>query len=195
MRILKKIIAGLYNLRMSLSKNTGLGISVLSNRANVRPIESFYSLSAIANNGEQIDFAKYSGKKVLVVNVASECGYTPQYKELEILQERWMDNLIILGFPSNDFHGQEPGSDEAIASFCAINFGITFQLFTKGIVSGEIKQPVFEWLSNPSKNGWNSKEPSWNFCKYLVDKDGTLLEFYSSSVSPLSSNIVEAISA
>ena len=195
MSILKKIIAGLYNLRMSLSKNTGLGISVLSNRANVRPIESFYSLSAIANNGEQIDFAKYSGKKVLVVNVASECGYTPQYKELEILQERWMDNLIILGFPSNDFHGQEPGSDEAIASFCAINFGITFQLFTKGIVSGEIKQPVFEWLSNPSKNGWNSKEPSWNFCKYLVDKDGTLLEFYSSSVSPLSSNIVEAISA
>lgn len=195
MGLIKKLITRLYDVRMSLSKGTGVGITILSNKDNIKPKESFYNLSATANDGELIDFARYSGKKVLLVNVASECGYTPQYKELEKLHQLYKSNLVVLGFPANDFGGQEPDSDKNIASFCERNFGITFQLFSKGIVTGKIKQPVYEWLANPSKNGWNSKEPTWNFCKYLVDEEGNLLQFFSSSVSPLSNNIVKAISA
>ena len=195
MGIIKKIISRLYNARMSLSKQTGMGITILSNSRSIKPIESFYSLSATGNNGQIIDFSIYAGKKVLLVNLASGCGYTPQYKELEILHERYKDNISVLGFPSNDFGSQEPGTDKEIAEFCELNFGITFQLFMKGMVTGKMTQPVYKWLTTQSKNGWNNKEPSWNFCKYIVDEHGMLLEFYSSSVSPLSNNIVKVISA
>ena len=193
MGIIKKILTSLYRARMVISKGTGVGINVLANKTDSKPIESFYDLSAVANNGILIHFSEYSGKNVLLVNVASECGYTPQYKELEELQQMFKDNLVVLGFPSNEFGGQEQGSDEQIASFCSINFGVTFQLFSKAMVLGNLKQPVYEWLTKPSKNGWNSKEPTWNFCKYLVNKDGKLSAFYSSSVSPLSNNILNAI--
>lgn len=169
---------------MKLSKLTGMGIRILENKENVPPQESFYSLKATLGNGEEIKFDKFKNKKILIVNLASQCGFTPQYAELEKLNQS-NKNLVILGFPSNNFGGQEPGSDSEISGFCKINFGVTFPLFKKDDVKGNLKQPVYQWLTDKNKNGWNDEEPKWNFYKYLIDEDGILTKVFSSSVSPL----------
>ena len=186
MGIIKNIINRSYPFRMRFSKFTGVGISSAKNENNILPIASFYELEATANNGEIISFQKYAGKKVLLVNLASKCGYTPQYEELERLHQQYKNDVTILGFPSNDFGGQEPGSDEDISQFCKINFGVTFQLFKKSSVTGQEKQPIYNWLSDKKKNGWNNKQPDWNFFKYLIDEKGHLDSLYSSAISPLS---------
>jgi len=185
MGILKKIITKSYKFRMKASKITGIGVDIITNNNKTKPPESFYKLQARANNGDEISFEKFRNKKVLLVNLASHCGYTPQYKELEELYQLHKNNIMVLGFPSNDFGEQEPGTDEEIENFCKVNFGVTFPLFKKDHVKGSEKQQVYKWLSNAEKNGWNSKEPSWNFCKYLIDEDGNLDKVFSSSVSPL----------
>ena len=177
---------------MSISKHTGVGINILSNENNISAPRSFYDLSAVSG-GREINFTDFKGKFVLLVNVASECGFTPQYKELQELQDNYLNELVVLGFPSNQFAGQEPGSDEAISDFCKVNFGVTFPIFSKDSVTGKSKQLVYTWLTEMSANGWNTKEPSWNFCKYLIDPSGNLLAFYSSSVSPLASDIISRI--
>jgi glutathione peroxidase len=184
MSLIKKLISFAYPLRIKISKLTGLGIKVEKNYAGKNAPVNFYILKATANSGEEIDFEKYHSKKVLLVNLASQCGYTPQYAELEQLHEQ-NENITILGFPSNNFGEQERGSDEEIANFCKVNYGVTFQLFKKDDVMGKNKQPVYQWLSDATKNGWNNKEPEWNFYKYLVDENGNLLNVFSSSVSPL----------
>ena len=191
MGIIKKLATKFYGTRMKLSKATGLGINIKSD--DKKPFISFYSLRATANNGEEINFEKYRGKKILLVNLASQCGYTPQYEQLEELHQLHKNDITILGFPSNDFGGQEPGTDEEIADFCRINFGVTFQLFHKDHVVGENKQPVYEWLTDPQKNGWNNQESTWNFCKYLVNEEGGLTHFFSSSVSPVDEEIIGSI--
>ena len=185
MGILKKFITNFYELRMKLSKLTGIGINISTNHKQKPSPVSFYSLQAKANNGELVPFEKFRGRKILLVNLASQCGYTPQYSELEKLYQDHKDKIIVLGFPSNDFGGQEPGTDEEIENFCKVNFGVTFPLFHKDHVAGNNKQAVYKWLSNPDENGWNDKEPSWNFYKYLVDEQGNLDKVFSSSVSPL----------
>ena len=185
MGIIKNIIRRTYSVRMRLSKLTGMGISIIDNNKKVKPLQSFYNLEAKTNNGEIISFESYRGKKVLLVNLASKCGYTPQYLELEELFQLKKNELVILGFPSNNFGEQEPGTDDEIAQFCKINFGVTFPVFLKDNVTGKDKQPAYQWLTDERKNGWNNKEPSWNFCKYLVDENGNLLNMYSASVSPL----------
>jgi glutathione peroxidase len=169
---------------MKMSKRTGLGIDITENKNNVHPPESFHALTAISNTGEKISFEKYKGKKVLLVNLASQCGFTPQYEELETLHQKNKE-MIILGFPANNFGKQEPGTDKAIAEFCKLNFGVTFPLFKKDDVKGNSKQAVYLWLSDKNKNGWNDVEPQWNFYKYLIDEEGNLAKVYSSSVSPL----------
>lgn len=156
----------------------------MKNINNIQAQVSFYSLQAISNSGEAISFEKFRGKKILIVTLASQCGYTPQYAELEQLHQQNKD-IIILGFPSNDFGAQEPGTDEEIAEFCRLNYGVTFQLFKKADVAGNNKQEVYNWLCNADKNGWNNEEPKWNFYKYLVDENGNLSKIFSSSVSPL----------
>jgi len=186
MSILRKIISKSYDFRMKFSKITGMGMDIKNNDKNSKPFDSFYKLHAKTNNGEVISFEKFKGKKVLLVNLASQCGYTPQYSELEKLNQLHKEKITIPGFPSNDFGGQEPGTDKEIADFCKVNFGVTFPLFQKDHVAGKDRQPVYEWLSNANKNGWNNQEPSWNFYKYLVDEEGNLNKLYSSSVSPLS---------
>lgn len=185
MSILKKIITKFYGFRMNISKLTGIGIGISTNNKKVKPAINFYSLEAKANNGEVVDFEKFRGKKILLVNLASQCGFTPQYNQLEELHQLYKNNIIVLGFPSNDFGGQEPGTDEEIENFCKINFGVTFPLFHKDHVTGDNKQPVYQWLCNADKNGWNNEEPSWNFYKYLIDEHGNLDKIFSSSVSPL----------
>jgi glutathione peroxidase len=184
MSLLKKFITSTYTFRMKLSKLTGMGINTSTNKYNKNAPVNFYSLKAITNTGEEIFFEKYRGKKVLVVNLASQCGYTPQYAALEELHQQ-NKNIIILGFPSNNFGAQEPGTDDEIAAFCKLNYGVTFQLFKKEDVKGNNRQPVYQWLSDTNKNGWNNVAPQWNFYKYLVDENGNLSNVFSSSVSPL----------
>lgn len=184
MGILRRIVHAFYPLRMKLSKLTGLGITVNENKKMKTPPVSFYSLSATSNSGTEISFEQFRGKKVLIVNLASQCGFTPQYEELEKLHEEQGDQLTVLGFPSNDFGEQEPGSDDDIAQFCKINFDVTFPLFHKDHVKDDNIQPVYQWLTDPLKNGWNSDQPRWNFYKYLVNEQGELIKLFSSSVSP-----------
>jgi len=153
----------------------------------------FYNFKLAAIDGEMIDFSKYKGKKLLLVNVASKCGYTPQYGDLEELSREYGDKVEVLGFPANNFGGQEPGSNEEIAEFCEKNYGVSFQMFEKISVKGDDQHPLYQWLTDPEKNGWNDKAPSWNFCKYLIDEDGQLLKFYASGVKPLSEEIVSQL--
>src|ERR1017187_5707485 len=145
MSFIKKIISSSYYLRMKISKLTGFGINIEKNKSNKNASTSFYSLKGFTNTGEEIQFEKYRNKKILIVNLASQCGYTPQYAELEQLHHQ-NKNCIILGLPSNNFGAQEPGSDEEIAAFCKVNYGVTFQLFKKDDVKGANKQPVYQWL-------------------------------------------------
>ncbi|MDQ2718936.1 MAG: glutathione peroxidase [Bacteroidota bacterium] len=188
MSFIKNLIASTYSLRMKISKLTGAGIKILENKNKIKPPESFYSLSATLNTGEEISLRKYSGKKILIVNLASQCGFTPQYEELESLHKK-NPGIVILGFPANNFGAQEPGSDKEIAEFCKLNYGVTFPLFKKDNVKGTAKQTVYKWLAEKNKNGWNDLEPKWNFYKYLIDENGNLSKVFSSSVSPLEMNI------
>lgn len=144
---------------------------------------SLYDFKMASLDGKTIDFSQYKGKTLLIVNTASECGYTPQYADLQKLHETYGNKIIILGFPANNFGGQEPGSNTEIASFCKKNYGVTFQMFEKISVKGEDQHPLYAWLKE--KTG---QEPSWNFCKYLVKPDGTV-KFFKSSVKPMDSQI------
>jgi|SRR5688572_14837360 glutathione peroxidase len=150
---------------------------------------SIYDLKATALDGAEIDFSRFKGKYILIVNTASKCGYTPQYKDLEALHKNYGDKVAVLGFPANNFLWQEPGSDAEIESFCEKNYGVTFQMFSKISVKGKDKHPVYEWLE--AKTG---KSPGWNFCKYLVDREGNRVTFFPSKVNPLDAAIVDAIS-
>jgi len=136
----------------------------------------------------------YKVKKVLIVNTASDCGYTAQYAELQSLYTQFGDRLIILGFPCNQFKEQEKGSDQDIASFCQVNYGVTFPLFQKSDVKKGLNQhPVYQWLTDSAKNGWNTQEPVWNFSKYLLDEEGRLTHYIDPSVSPLDPRLIKAI--
>lgn len=141
-------------------------------------------------DGSDIDLAKYKGKKVLIVNTASQCGYTPQYKELQELYEKYGDKLVILGFPANNFGSQEPGSNEEIEKFCTENYNVTFPMFEKISVLGDDMHSVYKWLTSRNLNGWNEQQPKWNFNKYLLDEEGNLLKYYSSAVKPMDKEIV-----
>lgn len=161
---------------------------------SVEPPVSFYSLHTKMNNGTLLHFETLKGKKVLLVNTASDCGYTAQYADLQKLYEQYNNKLVIIGFPANDFKEQEKGDDETIASFCKINYGVSFPLASKSsVIKSADQNPVYQWLTDPSKNGWNDKAPSWNFSKYLIDEKGVLLNYFEPGVSPLSDEIVNAV--
>jgi glutathione peroxidase len=156
--------------------------------------QSFYDFKMKSLNGKDlIDFSQYKGKKVLLINVASKCGYTPQYADWQAFHKQYGDKVVVLGFPANEFGKQEPGSSSEIATFCQVNYGVTFQLFEKSIVKGEGKSPLYQWLSTKDLNGWNEKEPTWNFCKYLVNEKGELTNFFASGVKPTDKDFLAAI--
>lgn len=148
---------------------------------------SLYDFKMNSLDGQQIDFAQYKGKTLLIVNTASKCGYTPQYTELQKLHEQFGNKITVLGFPANNFGGQEPGSSAEIASFCKQNYGVTFQMFDKISVKGADQHPLYQFLKE--KTG---QEPTWNFCKYLVKPDGSIT-FFSSKVTPLDKQIIDAL--
>ena len=155
---------------------------------------SFYELNALTIEGEPFDFQQLKGKQVLVVNVASKCGFTPQYEELETLYKMYGGaNFTILGFPANDFMKQEPGSDEEIQSFCQANYGVTFQMMSKISVKGDDMHPVYQWLTQKAENGVKDSDVKWNFQKYLIGKDGQMIEVFPPKTKPLSEEIVSKI--
>ena len=188
----QKVLKAVYPAWMWWTKLTGKNTTQLS--GTKEPAVSFYSNKAVGINGDTIDFASLMGKKVLLVNTASDCGYTRQYDDLQKLSDEYKGKLIVLGFPANDFKQQEKGANDEIATFCKANFGVTFPLMEKSVVIRSPQQnPVFQWLTDPSKNGWNNKAPTWNFSKYLVNEKGALTHYFDPSVSPLSEAVKKAI--
>lgn len=149
---------------------------------------SIYDFKIRSLEGKEIDFSQFKGKNLLIVNTASKCGYTPQYAELERLHEQYGDHVVILGFPANNFLWQEPGSNSEISAFCQRNYGVKFLMFEKISVKGRSQHPLYQWLK--AKTG---RTPTWNFCKYLVDKEGNVVEFFSSNVSPMDKVIVSKL--
>ena len=154
-------------------------------------MKSFYDLQLNDINGNKIDLLSLKGKKVLIVNVASKCGYTSQYSDLQDLYENHSDKLEIIGIPCNDFGRQEPGSASEIKDFCKMNYGVTFTLAEKQKIKSKPVSGVYKWLSNPDLNGWNSSLPSWNFCKYMIDESGKLTHFFKSGVNPNDEEILD----
>jgi glutathione peroxidase len=193
MTLRQTLLKAIYPLWMFLNRVFGKRSKVLFNKNNIQPLQSFYGLSAPLNNGTVLLFNSFKGKKLLLVNTASDCGYTNQYSDLQKLYEDFQDKLTVIAFPANDFKEQEKGNDEEISTFCKINFGVTFPIALKGPVKGNGQQKVFQWLTDKTKNGWNNKSPSWNFCKYLVNEEGVLMNYFDPAISPLSEEIIIAI--
>ena len=158
--------------------------STLNAEGYTSTMKSFYDLQLNDINGEEIDLQSFEGKKVLLVNVASKCGYTDQYADLQELYETHGDKLEIIGIPCNDFGRQEPGSANEIQKFCKLNYGVTFTLAEKQNIKSKPISGVYQWLSDPNLNGWNSSLPSWNFCKYVINESGELTHFFKSGVDP-----------
>lgn|SRR5690625_3804426 len=155
-------------------------------------VNSVYDFSFTTIDGKEIKLSEFKGKNILIVNTASECGFTPQYEALQKLHERYTDKLVIIGFPANNFGGQEPGSNDEIAEFCEVNYGVSFLLSEKVDVKGEHTDPLFKYLTeapNPDFTG----DIEWNFEKFLINKEGKLIHRFRSKVNPLDSKIIDAL--
>ena len=151
---------------------------------------SIHEFKVESISGESYDFSNLKGKKIMIVNTASKCGLTPQYQQLEALYQKYKnDNFVIIGFPSNDFMGQEPGSNEEIVTFCKKNYGVTFPLMSKVKVKGKGMCDVYSFLTNKSKNGLEDNKVQWNFQKYLLDENGYLVKVISPRITPDDSQI------
>ena len=189
--IISSIAQYLYPLRKRLNKLFNAGSSTqVPSHANTSSIHKF-RIDGI--DGKEIDLAAFKGKKILLVNTASECGFTPQYATLQQLHEKYGSKVAVIGFPSNNFGAQEPGTENEIMNFCERNYGVTFPLSKKIEVTGEHQHPLFRWLTKKELNGWNDKDPNWNFCKYLVDENGKLIQFFSHKMDPMDDKIISAI--
>jgi glutathione peroxidase len=169
-------------------------IVIRTNEQAIPPPESIYDFSVKLNNGSELPLSSFHGKKILLVNTASDCGYTPQYDDLEKLYEQNRDKLVIIGFPANDFGEQEKGDDETIASFCKINFGVSFPLAKKStVIRAPQQNEIFNWLSDKKRNGWNDQAPTWNFSKYLLNEQGVLTHYFDPAISPGAEEVLTAI--
>jgi len=157
---------------------------------------SFYDFRVKTLEGEEFDFSSLRGKKVMIVNTASKCGYTPQYKDLQELYEEYGgENFVIIGFPANNFANQEPGTSSEIREFCSANYGVTFPMMDKISVKGDNIHPVYQWLTSKSQNGVMDSEVKWNFQKYLIDENGKLVEVLMSKENPKSEKVLKWLSA
>ncbi|MBK9283278.1 MAG: glutathione peroxidase [Sphingobacteriaceae bacterium] len=155
--------------------------------------KNVYDFKIKTIDGESISLSKYKGKKLLLVNVASECGYTPQYKDLQALYEKYNDKLVVIGFPANNFGAQEPGDNKQIKNFCTSTYGVTFPMMEKISVKGDDTHPLYQFLKNKDENGCCNDAPVWNFCKYLIDENGKVIKFFNSKVTPLSDEITSLL--
>lgn len=194
MTIKQRILKTLYPLLIWGTKLTGKNMSILTNEKRVAPAAPIYDLNVQLNGGKSVSLNDYKGKKLLLVNTASNCGYTSQYNELQQLYEQYKNKVAIIAFPANDFAEQERGTDREIAQFCQVNFGVTFPLAKKSVVVNSDEQnTIFKWLTDKQQNGWNEQAPSWNFSKYLLNEEGLLTHYFDPSISPMSEEVVAAI--
>lgn len=154
---------------------------------------SIYDFKVEALDGGTIDFAAFKGKKILIVNTASKCGNTPQYEDLEKLYETHKDKLVIVGFPANNFGGQEPGTNSEIKEFCKKNYGVTFPMAAKISVKGDDIAPIYKWLCSKSENGVMDVEIKWNFGKFLLDENGKIIIYFHSKILPMSEDILSKL--
>lgn len=179
---------------MQTKKNILLIAFILISVGIVQAQTSFYDLKAKTIEGNDFDFSSLKGKKVLIVNTASKCGYTPQYQDLEKLFQAYKDkNFVIIGFPANNFMHQEPGTNADIKEFCTKNYGVTFQIMEKVSVKGDDIDPVYQWLTQKEKNGKMDSEVKWNFQKYMIDEKGNLVDVAYSKEKPMDDKIVNWI--
>lgn len=155
--------------------------------------QTIYDFKVASLNGGSIDFADFKGKKILIVNTASKCGFTPQYEDLEALYKKYEGKLVIVGFPANNFFSQEPGSNETIEAFCKKNYGVTFPMAAKISVKGKDIAAIYKWLCNKSENGVMDAKISWNFNKFLLDENGKLIAHFKSKVKPMSEEIISKL--
>jgi len=156
--------------------------------------QGFYELEAKTIDGKTFSFEELKGKKVLIVNTASKCGYTPQYEDLQKLYEEYKNkNFVILGFPANDFLKQEPGSNSEIEMFCSLNYGVSFPMMEKISVKGKDMHPVYKWLTDKDKNGLEDSKVKWNFQKYFIDENGKLITHFQPSIKPFDDEIIKLI--
>ena len=153
--------------------------------------KTIYDYKVESLDGKEINFADFKGKKILIVNTASKCGFTPQYEDLEKLSKDYQDKLVIVGFPANNFGSQEPGSNEEIGAFCEKNFGVTFSMAAKVSVKGDDTAPIFKYLTDKDLNGVKNTTILWNFTKFLVDENGHLIDSYISTTKPTSESITK----
>lgn len=161
---------------------------------NKTDMKTIYDYKVEDIYGEEFNFADLKGKKILIVNTASECGFTPQFEGLEELYQKYKDqNFVIVGFPSNDFGGQDPGTNEKIAEFCKINYGVTFPMMSKISVKGDSIAPIYEFLTQKELNGKKNSSVKWNFQKYLINEDGTFHDYFYSITKPDSKKITKWI--
>ncbi len=169
--------------------------SFSSKKAVMETLPSIYDQKIDISDidGNAIDLGQFKGKKVLFVNVASKCGFTPQYSELQQLHEKYSDKLTVIGLPCNQFSNQEPGTHEEIKEFCSVNYGVSFLITEKIDVKGDDQHPIYQWLTDKSKNGNKSSEVRWNFQKYILDEEGRLIDFFYSITKPMSSKITELL--
>lgn len=164
------------------------------NADNAQPVLPIHDIEVMDNHRHQFPFKTLKGKKILIVNSASDCGFVDQFNELQKLYVQYFDKLMIIVFPSNDFDNQEQGSDEEIAIFCKDNYGVTFPVMGKSnVLKGPAQNEVYKWLTDADHNGWNDHAPDWNFSKYLIDEDGMLTHYFGTSISPFSKEILKAI--
>ena len=153
--------------------------------------QSIHSFTVKSIDGKNLNLASFKGKKILIVNTASKCGYTPQYEGLEKVYEQYKDKLVILGFPCNQFGGQEPGTNEEIVAFCKKNYGVSFPLADKIDVKGDNIVPIYQWLTMKSKNGILDASIGWNFNKFLIDENGKMMAYFPSNIKPDSEDILK----
>ena len=165
-------------------------ISIIMNSQEQMP-STIHGFSITTLEGETLNLSNFKGKKILIVNTASKCGFTPQYKELEELYKTHKDRLVIIGFPANNFLRQEPGTNDEIAEFCERNYGVSFPMSEKISVKGKEMAPIYQWLTKKENNGVKNSKVTWNFNKYLIDEEGRLIEKFGSRVKPLDSKITD----
>ena len=190
----QNMLKSFYPVLTSVTRFFGINSKTVLAKTQIAPATSIYAIPFELINGDTTDLSAYKGKKIVIVNTASDCGYTGQYEELQKLYEQKKNEIVIVGFPANDFKQQEKGSNEEIASFCKKNYGVEFPLAMKTtVVKSTDQHALFKWLSDAKQNGWNEQAPSWNFSKYVIDEQGKLLGYFDPGISPLGKEFMNVL--
>jgi glutathione peroxidase len=190
-----KVLAIATALLSCAAQNNNSAAVTATTSQNEAPViaKSIYDFKVEGLDGGTVDFSSFKGKKILIVNTASKCGYTKQYEGLEALYKKYQDKLVIVGFPANNFGGQEPGTNADIKEFCKKNYGVTFPMAAKVSVKGDDKAPIFKWLTSKAENGVLDAEIGWNFGKFLLDENGNLISYFPSKVEPMSEELTSKL--